>query len=209
MQAVEKMRPDVLVVDPELLRRSWYLDELTANYPEFMASVKNEVAAFRNELHKFEYDIPYDPATIQSTYVGMINAMIDRNIGRRGVFVTGEVPPEIGARYRRVPNHLALHLVPGNTYVAENFPAYRFKFWQGHVDGYTARNAELYARSLYARALYEAEFKRNDLAMRYLQYALTFDPGYSPSEIPSLPLNSEDQVIGTINFFGQLRAMHR
>lgn len=208
MQGVEQMRRDVLVTDPELLRRSWYLDQMEVNHPEFMRPVKAQVDAFRAEAYKFEHNIPYDPMTIQSTYVSMINAMIDSNIDRRPVLMTGEISSDFGAGYRRVPNRLTLRLVrEGKAYVPENFPSYRFRFWNGHVDGYTARISELYGRSLYARALYEAEFGHNALALRYLQYALTFDPGYSMADIPSLPLNSEDQVAATINFFGSIRSM--
>ncbi len=210
MQGVERMRPDVLVVDPELLRRSWYLDELTHNHPEFMASVAMEVEAFRTEVYKFEHDLPYDPMTIEGAYVGMMDAMIDRQIERRPVFVGAEVRPDLGTRFRRVPYHLTLRLMPQDSgYLPESFPAYRYHPWPGHIDGYTAKVAELYGRSLYARALYEAEFKRDSLALKYLSAAITFDPGYAVRDIPSLPLNSEDQVKGTIAFFEGLRMMHR
>src|SRR5262249_54298244 len=37
LQKVEGLRPDVMVIDPELVRRAWYLDQLESDYPTFTA----------------------------------------------------------------------------------------------------------------------------------------------------------------------------
>ena len=60
MQAVEGMRRDVVVVDQELLRRSWYLDQMATWHPELMALVRPLVERFRGEVLKFEEGEPYD-----------------------------------------------------------------------------------------------------------------------------------------------------
>ncbi|MDB5032974.1 MAG: hypothetical protein JWQ98_215 [Chlorobi bacterium] len=207
MQVVEGLRPDVMVIDPELLRRSWYLDDMTRAYPEFMRGVKPAVDRFREEVYKFDNDLPYQADIIQSTYIGMMNAMIDSNISRRPVCVAGEVDPAVGARWVRTPYYLSLRLMPDTTYLPQEFPHYRFAFWPGHVDGYVSKIYELYARSAVARLLYEAQHNRNDLAQRYYDLAMSFDPGFAVRDIPGLPLNSTDQVTGMIGFFDQIRAM--
>jgi hypothetical protein len=209
MNGVEKVRPDVLVIDPELLRRRWYVDELTYLHPEFMRTVTAEAENFKKEVYKFDNDLAYDPNMIQSAYVGLMNAMIDRNIAQRPVCVTGEVDPAIGARYVRTPYHLTLRLMPDTSYLPEEFPRYRFAFWDHRIDGYTAKTYELYARSALARALYEGQYGRDSLAMRYYNLSLGFDPGFTLKEIPSLPLNSEEQVTGMMGFFEQVRGMKR
>lgn len=203
MQAVEGMRPDVLVVDPELLRRSWYIRQLETGHPEFTATVRAEIDRFLPELDKFEHDLPYDPNEIEGAYVSMIRAMIDHNIDRRPVCVTGEVRPEFSAGYVRTPYYLTLLLSRDTTYVPMAFPSYRFRFWN-RVDGYTAKAYELYARSALGRIIYERQHGHDSLAARYVDLALSFDPGFKADEVPSLPLNSEEQVTGMIDFFAKL-----
>lgn len=198
MQAVENVRPDVLVIDHELLRRSWYLDQMQANYPAFMKTVEREVQAFRVELDKFEHDLPYDPRRIEAAYVGLINAMIDRSMESRPVLVTPDFDeqtgpdglPYYGGRWGRAPWYLARLLVKDNAYVGLDFPQYRFSFAGGEMNAYTLPQYWQYVRSCIDRAGYEASFGRDSLAMKYLEYAKTFDPGTTEEDIPALPLNS-------------------
>ncbi|MBS1911730.1 MAG: DUF2723 domain-containing protein [Bacteroidetes bacterium] len=207
LQGVESYRPDVLVVDPELLRRVWYIDELEHYHPEFMSRVKPEVAAFRRAVYNFDHDLPFNADSIQNAYVGMMNAMIDRWIDERPIHVTGDVIPEVGAKYRRTPFCMTLRLMKDSTYLPQDFPDYRFSFWKGRVDSYVAKAYELYGRAALARGIYEEQNGHHDLALRYLDFALTFDPGFTNSKVPDLQLNSEDQVHGMIGFFDDVRTM--
>jgi hypothetical protein len=206
LQAVERVRPDIAVIDQELLRRSWYLDQMATWHPALMHSIAPQVERFRTQVLKFERDEPYDPAEIQGAYVGMIDALIDSAAAHRPVFVTGEVPPEMGRMYERIPSYLALRLSRDSSYVPQEFPRYRFHPWEGRIDHYAAKAYELYARSSFARALYEAQFGRSDLAKRYYEHAISFDPQWSDEDVPDQSLNSEDQTHATIDFFRQIRA---
>jgi hypothetical protein len=207
MQRVEGMRPDVMLIDPELLRRVWYLDQLAHDYPAFMARIAPEVEAFRKEVYKFDHDLPYDPATIQGTYIGMMNAMIERSIGERPVCLTSEVDQAVGARYVRTPYYLSLRLMPDTSYLPQEFPSYRFSFWPGRISAYTAKTYQLYGASAVARMIYEARSGHPDLARKYHDLALGYDPGFTADRIPSLPLGSEDGVRDMIGFFDRVRGM--
>jgi hypothetical protein len=57
--------------------------------------------------------------------------------------------------------------------------------------------------------LYERQHGHDSLAARYADLALSFDPGFKRNEVPSLPLNSEDQVTGMIDFFAELHRNFR
>jgi hypothetical protein len=205
-QVVEKMRPDVLVVDPELWRRSWYLDELEHNHPEFMAKVRPEVERFRPQLYKFEHGLDYVSAEIDGAYTGMIDAMINKNIDSRPVHITGEIDPGMSARYQRVPYYLTMRLMRDSAYIPMEFPKYQFHFWEGRVDPYAAKLYELYARSVQARMIYEGQHGDDALAKRYAAYLLSFDPHYSIDDVPDAPLNGEDQITGAINYFNEMRS---
>ncbi len=203
-QEVEGLRPDVVVVDPELMRRSWYIDELRRYFPEFMATVRGETDRYLVELHKFEYELPYNDAVIEGAYIGLLRAMVEKNMEIRPVLVTGDVRPDMTSGFVLTPYYLALRVTRDPAYIPMEFPKYTFRLWD-RVDGYTAKLCELYARSAVGRMLYERKHGHDSLAVRYGDLALSFDPGFDHEHIPSLPLNSEDQVRGTIDFFAALR----
>jgi len=205
LQGVEGIRPDVMVIDQELLRRTWYLDELTANHPDFMKRVEPEVARFWTAVRPFEQGEPYNGTMIQAAYIGMIDAMIDRNIGERPVLVTPEVDREMGSRYIRVPSHLAYRLTTDTSYLPQEFPAYRFTPWPGRMDIYTSKIHELYAITLANRMAYEERHGNDSLALRYRDYALSFDPGWAADMVPDLPRDGEEHVLGMIQLFDRLK----
>jgi hypothetical protein len=205
LQAVENVRPDVLVIDPELLRRSWYLDQIERTYPRFMASVDEETSLFRAELFKFEHQLPFDASVIEAAYKGLMDAMIRNHIEERPVLVTSEVRADVGTDYLRVPYHLAFQLVKDDAYVPQDFPNYRYRALKGRISVYTTKLAELYARNIYARALYEAHHDYSDLAGRYLELASSFDPGVTLEDIPPQPLDGKARVADTLEWFEGLR----
>jgi hypothetical protein len=57
-QLVRKERPDLVVIDKELLRRSWYFILLKDRFPWLIERSKTEIDAFLKELDKFEHDRP-------------------------------------------------------------------------------------------------------------------------------------------------------
>ena len=74
---IEKFRKDLVVIDKELLRRTWYLLYIEREYPSFYAEVKPYIDAYLVELEKFEYDRPYKPHIIQARYIEMLEAFIE------------------------------------------------------------------------------------------------------------------------------------
>jgi hypothetical protein len=91
LQEVEGARPDVVFVDQELLRRSWYLETLERRFPWLAGDAQPELAAYRAELVKFEEDLPYDVATIQARFQELTNALIETAVAQgRATFITGE-----------------------------------------------------------------------------------------------------------------------
>ncbi|HCA81138.1 MAG TPA: hypothetical protein DEP53_15515, partial [Bacteroidetes bacterium] len=105
-QAVKKERPDVAVIDKELLRRSWYFVHLKSRFPWLIERSQGKVDAFLVELSKFEHDLPYNSGVIEERYVAMINDFIVKSMRDRPVYVGPEIEPEFGAWLVRVPSGL-------------------------------------------------------------------------------------------------------
>ena len=143
LQQVEGLRPDLAVIDTELLRRGWYFRLLHRRYPDLMASVAAEERAFLALRDAWERgDIPDgDPriAQLQAAYVALLDAFIDRaaaagrpvhagpNRGAdpiRGATLNGQpdMEPGIGAAWQWLPVGLSFRASPGRPYPARCRP---------------------------------------------------------------------------------------
>jgi hypothetical protein len=79
LQHVEQVRPDVCIVDKELVRRSWYFDYLARDYPWLVERSRTEIESYRRYLDEFEHGRLKDPAEIQRRYIALLESFITRN----------------------------------------------------------------------------------------------------------------------------------
>jgi len=77
LRKVKGVRKDLIIIDKELLRRTWYIDYLKREYPIFFKRAEPEINDFLQELYRFEYNRPYDPYKIQSKYVRMLERFVE------------------------------------------------------------------------------------------------------------------------------------
>lgn len=206
LQEVQGLRRDVLVLDPELMRRSWYLTELAGRDSALAAAAAPEIARFAAAVEPFERQRRYDAAVLQTAYVAMIDTVIARaRSAGRPVFATGEVPAHVGAGLRRVPWQLASLLTGDTTYVAQEEPRWRFRPWRGRVDPYVATTHLIYGQALAARAGYEAQSGRVRQALSYRDLALSFAPRFTIEDVPPLPLDGTEITLQSLGWFEMLR----
>ncbi len=126
-QIVGQFRPDVTVIDKELLRRSWYLKELEHRRPWLIAASRPEVNAFLAQVDLFEHALPYDPAQIEARYVGMIESFIRHSMSTRPVYVTGEIEPGFTRGLARLPEGLAFRLSAGGGEIPSPVPPFTYR----------------------------------------------------------------------------------
>lgn len=116
LQKVEGYRPDVVLIEKELLRRTWYLEQLRQWVPDLTAQSAAEMEAFGKSLELFESGKPYPP-TIQAEFEAMINSFIDKSIDARPVYLTQDVMQTekgVATGLAKIPQGLALRLVREN-----------------------------------------------------------------------------------------------
>lgn len=77
LRKVENFRNDLIIIDKELLRRTWYVKYLKNTCPELYSKAKEEVDNFLTELFKFEYGRHYDPYTIQNRFIKMLEKFVE------------------------------------------------------------------------------------------------------------------------------------
>jgi len=112
-QMVEKVRPDIVLVEQELVRRTWYPPQLRRWYPEVMACCTTAQQVYEQQLELFESGRPYEVTRLQRAYESFFNTLIDAHISHRPVYVTPEViarEPAIGATYIKIPEGPLLRL---------------------------------------------------------------------------------------------------
>ena len=112
IQNVEGRRKDVVMIDKELLRRSWYLNTLKREYPWLMRRSREEVLDYEEYLDQFERGTLKSPAEIQRRFIRMINSFIEKNLEERPVYTTfinglDQDAPFIGLEMFKVPRGLA------------------------------------------------------------------------------------------------------
>ena len=120
LQTVEGVRPDVTIIDKELLRRTWYVPYLSYRYPAAMAGAQSAAAAYAPYLQMFENnsdEFMKDHAAvmaIQQRFVALLNAILQSNDGKRPVYITGEMVNEeqgFATDHRMVPAGPLIRLV--------------------------------------------------------------------------------------------------
>jgi tetratricopeptide (TPR) repeat protein len=178
-QQVEGRRPDVIVLDKELFRRSWYLEQLRNNYPRLTALVADEMARFEKELVKFENDLPYNAAVIEGAFNGLINAIIEKSYVERPVYLTIEMEEQFAPGFERVPEGLAFRLYrPQDVPPADvlDYPEFRYRPFETD-ERLAVAMMELYANMLSNRGIYMHNAGMYDKAGELFDRALAVAPG--------------------------------
>lgn len=175
-QHVRRERPDVVVIDKELLRRSWYFTQLERNWPWLVARSRGSIDRFLVELRKFERGLPYRYEDIESSFNFMINDLIRSSMADRPVYVGPEIEPQFGSGLERVPAGLLFrleqtgttHPVPG----IETFDLRPTRYWNPLVGGLRLQCAKM----LVFRALWLSKGGLNKEALEAVELAKTFEP---------------------------------
>ena len=113
LRHLENFRPDAVVVDVNLLRRSWYVEGfLVRQYPEMMKACTPESRRFLEDLRRFETGQSYDAGRIQSRFIALINAMIRFQLPGQEAHLTLPLEDGVGEGLQWIPAGLTMRLLP-------------------------------------------------------------------------------------------------
>jgi hypothetical protein len=133
---VEDYRNDVAVVDKELLRRSWYFDQLNNNYPFVLNNMKEVVDRFKTALLPFERSENYNATLLENLYRRLMTEMVATNIDERNFYIAPELVQNEMQRgefslpkgYKLVPDVFLFKVVKGDEYVPAADPDFKIRF---------------------------------------------------------------------------------
>ncbi len=184
-QYVEKFRPDVTVVDKELLRRSWYYHELSYDHPKLLSGMQPDVDAFKTALAPFESGGQFDPNLLETLYRRIMTDLIATNIDKRPFYIAPElfeVEMQKGMftlpkGYTLVPDLFLFKVVKGNKYVPAADPNFKIRFpkERNYYINFIEQNV---GTMLARRALYEMQFDKIDRAKLYIKKLKSDFPDY-------------------------------
>jgi hypothetical protein len=166
VQHVKHLRQDVIILDKELFRRSWYFQQLRKQYPTLMQKSRHETDLFLKELNKFEHDMPYQFEAIEGRYTALLKSFVEKNIDSIPVYVTPEIEPQYSAGYIRVPEIYLFRLTKDTSYMPARFPEIYFHQYS-KKDKYSANIVQLAINALQRRGMYESRYGQDSLAQLY------------------------------------------
>jgi hypothetical protein len=197
-QEIEQLRPDVKVVDINLLRRSWYFDYLKHAYPGLIERSREKTDVFVENLKKWERDpgaFARSPALTQrisAAFLEMIQSMVTNESRVAPVYMTnelissdsvnGELTRWLTQKYQLVPQGLVLNLADGQGFhdspdvhlEVRGLADGTLRFGKG--DPVNAKVLPSYANMLINRGRYLALFGQHERAIAAFEQALMLNP---------------------------------
>lgn len=184
-QNVEHFRKDVVVVDKELLRRSWYYNQLKRNHSDAIKKIDDEVNQFLIALQPFEKNDNFDAQLLEKNYQAVMTNLIAKNIEERNCYIGIELFQNemqrnefnLPAGFQIVPYNLLFKVVKGNQYVEAPLPNFAIRFPKS-TNRYIDFIKNTIATILTYRAAYEIQFNKIERAKIYLEKVKKDYPDY-------------------------------
>lgn len=184
-QNVEHFRKDVVIVDKELLRRSWYYNQLKRNHSDAIKKIDDEVNQFLIALQPFEKNDNYDAQLLEKNYQAVMTNLIAKNIEERNCYIGIELFQNemqrnefnLPAGFQIVPYNLLFKVVKGNQYVEAPLPNFTIRFPKS-TNRYIDFIKNTIATILTYRAAYEIQFNKIERAKIYLEKVKKDFPDY-------------------------------
>jgi hypothetical protein len=189
-QFVKDVRLDLIIIDKELLRKSWYLAYVKTHYPEIYERSRNEFETYKKELINFEretsrYTNPKTDAdrqlvlTIQRAFLILLNSLLENN-SDRNFYTTFEIEQEnsekFGRDYMRIPEGLLIKYTKDTSF-EENYREPEFKYKVSNKDSYHySFMMNAYYTSFLSRANYLMNHSKFDTAEKLINKALEIRP---------------------------------
>jgi hypothetical protein len=184
-QHVEGLRNDIVVIDKELLRRSWYFNQLKRSYPMLFSGLENEVNMFLDALKPFERSENYNSQLLESLYKQIMTKLVTTNIDKYHLYLAPEMVDNemqkgefiLPEGYYLVPEFFLFKVVRTKDYVPLGDP--KFSIQIPEQRNYYVNFIEDKLGSMLARrAVYEMQHDKSERAKIYLNKIRNDFPKY-------------------------------
>jgi tetratricopeptide (TPR) repeat protein len=201
---VEKRRSDVVAIDVNQLRRSWYFDYLNQTYPDLINQTRDKVDPYLEDLRHWEQEpTAYERDAklnqrITTRFYDMILALVTAHIVAAPVYITSDIASgrdgqdaqltrSLSSAYQFVPQGLVFQLTTDREFREPAAPDLQMR---GLNDGSIKLESNdvvklkvlpVYTVMMTNRGLYLAAHGRHEQAVESFKRALEIDPTFSPA----------------------------
>ncbi|MDP4190800.1 MAG: DUF2723 domain-containing protein [Bacteroidota bacterium] len=184
-QNVENFRKDVAVIDKELLRRSWYYNQLQRNHPDIAGKLQPFISPFQQALRPFERDEKFDPNLLERLYRDLMTHLVTDNMADRSVYIAPEIVENEMAHgeftlpkgYYLIPDLFLFKVVKDTSYIPAADPNFKIRLPK-NKNQYILNIQNFVGSMLVRRAMYEMKFDRSDRARVYINKIKSDLPDY-------------------------------
>ena len=184
-QFVEGFRPDVTIVDKELLRRSWYYRQLNTDHPYLLSGMMSDVDNFKTAVAPFESGGNFNPGLLEQDYRKVMTDLVATNIDSHDFYIAPELFDNemqkgeftLPHGYTIVPELFLFKVVKGGGYVPAPDPDFTIRFPR-NKNKYMLNIERLAGSMLARRALYEMQFDKVEKARMYIKKIKQTFPDY-------------------------------
>ncbi|HEX2866304.1 MAG TPA: DUF2723 domain-containing protein [Ignavibacteriales bacterium] len=186
LQKVENFRKDAVIIDKELLRRSWYYNQLERNHPVIASRLKPFSEPFLKALQPFERSENFSAELLESLYRTMMTRLVEDNLQDHPFYIAPELVENEMQRgefslprgYSLVPDLFLFKVVKDDsTYVPARNPDFTIRLprYRDHYINFIENTA---GAMLVRRAMYEMKFDKTERAKLYLNKVKKEFPDY-------------------------------
>ncbi|MEK6303403.1 MAG: DUF2723 domain-containing protein [Acidobacteriota bacterium] len=205
VNGIERRRTDVVAIDINQLRRSWYFDYLRRAYPATVEESRDKVEAFLEDLTHWDQDpdlYQRDVALnqrINSRFYDMIQSFVINHLRRAPVYITqdialnresadAELTKWLSQYYQFVPQGLVFQVTgKGESVELADLRLVTRGLWDGTLrfepdDVVKVKVTPVYIGMMYNRGRYLAALGMHEQAIEAFRNALEIEPGFSAAQ---------------------------
>lgn len=184
-QFVENYRKDVVVIDKELLRRSWYYKQIETAYPGVTKPINATINQFLDALRPFERSENFNAQLLETLFQKIMTDLVALNVDERTFYIGPEIFEnemqkkqfQLPEGYTIVPDIFFFKVIRGNNYVEAKNPDFKIRFPKKR-NYYHETIEKLIGGMLVRRALYEMQFDKLERAKVYIDKIRREFPNY-------------------------------
>lgn len=166
----KNMRPDIVLLDKELMRRSWYIDFVRRAHPEIYQNSSRAIEDFLREVEPFERSLPFDAAIIDRAYYNMLHTITLNELQNRPVYTNITIDKKYTGILPLVPSGILFRIEKTDEFIETSRFEFNSALWGNRFiyrDRRIAVILSYYRNAFSSREKYCTYFERDPEAEYY------------------------------------------
>jgi len=174
----QNIRPDAVIIDKELLRRSWYLDFLKRYHPNIVGQSEKQINRFIELVKPFEERKKYDSRTLTQAFREMISSIVNSNRINRPIYTNILNDPDVVPNLIRIPVGVFYKLEENIDYIEFDIDKIDISSWETsfvYIDRRTKTAFSYFYRAVITRERFCRSLEYFEEADRYYMLGIKME----------------------------------